>query len=78
MLTIWRITMRRLSYSTNNRDTHSKCFAIESQSEIIAVSFAKKNIHSPEWWDGYIITEIVQVGELWAAEGITVPMDEDS
>ena len=77
MLQIWRITMRKLAYVESERFIHSKEIAIKSRSEIDVVAFAKKNIHSPEWWDGYIITEVKWIGELWAAEGFTCPMDED-
>lgn len=77
MLNIWRITMRKLAYSNSDRFTHSKLFAMKSSSEVDAVAFAKKNIFSPSWWDGYLITEVAQIGELWAAEGLVVPMDED-
>ncbi len=77
MLQLWRITMRSLAYAKSDRHSHCKVFAIKSRSEVEAVKFAKASIHSPQWWDGYIITDIEPIGELWAAEGFTCPMEED-
>lgn len=75
MLTIWRISMRTLSFDPLSRNTHSKHFAIKSRSEREAVDFAKTHIFTPAWWDGFIITEITPIGELWAVDGFVVPME---
>lgn len=77
MLQLWRITMRSLAYCKSDRFEHCKVFAIMSRSEIDAVAFAKAHIHSPKWWEGFLITEIEPIGELWAAEGFECPMEED-
>ena len=77
MLQLWRLTLRSLNYVPFSRHTRYKTIAIKSRSELDAVKFAKASIHSPEWWDGYLITEVEPIGELWAAEGFSVPMEED-
>lgn len=77
MLHLWRITMRHLSFGAHARFVHSKEFAIKSSNELDAVKFARENIHSPAWWEEYIVIDIELIGELWAAEGLTVPRDED-
>ncbi len=76
MLILWRITLRRLAFVPSERSTHCKVVAIKSRSEREAVKFAKATVHSPEWWDEYLITEVEIIGELWAAEGLEVPMED--
>lgn len=77
MLTIWQITMRSLSFNPKDRHSHSKHFAVNTRNEREAVEFAKTHIFTPIWWDSFLITDIVPIGELWAAEGLVVPQDED-
>lgn len=76
MLQLWRITMRHLAFVPSERYVHSVEVAVSSRSERNAVDFAKANIHSPSWWDNYIITEVTPIGELWAAEGLVVPVED--
>lgn len=77
MLQLWRITIRTLAYVPSQRHTHCKIIAILSRSERDAVAYVRTHIFTPQWWDEHLIIDVEPCGELWAAEGFSVPMEED-
>lgn len=77
MLQLWRISYRHLSYASRDRHEFTKIIAIMSRSQKDAVAFALKSFGSPEWQAENIITNADCIGELQAAEGFTVPQEED-
>lgn len=66
---IWQLSLKPLG--VHGSDTTRRIFQVfvickESQNEVEVVKFAKLAIHSPDWWNGYIITKIEYVGMAWA------------
>lgn len=76
-LTIWHLKLRHLSFSKDRRDAFFVHVAHESMNEFEVVKWAKTAIHSPAWWEGYIITEVTEGGKLWAAHGVQLLQEED-
>lgn len=72
-LTAWRISTRRLAFMNSERYEASLLVACNTRNEIEAMKFARKSVHTREWWDSHLVTAIEQVGELWAIEGPEKP-----
>jgi hypothetical protein len=76
MLQLWRLDLRQLALARTDRFAFSLMVAVKSRSEADAVQFARTHIHTSKWWDRYIITDVVPMGELWCAEGFVVPQGD--
>jgi len=66
-LYLFRLDVRWLSITPSMRTKLSIVVAIPNNNERDARNFAIDHIHSPDWWDNYIINEITYIGDLWAA-----------
>ena len=74
-MTVWRITVRGLGLVQSQREPYSFLVATRSSREKDAVALAREQYSVP-WWEDYILTDVVEVGRLKAAEGLNVPQEE--
>jgi hypothetical protein len=65
---LWRIKLRSLAFCKSNREPFTIHLGHHSQSEREVVDWARANIHTVEWWQNYLITDLEIIGKLWAVE----------
>lgn len=76
MLQLWSVTIKHFGLCKDQQWEHSIQIAIKSRNQADALRFARLQ-YSPNWWDTASIIDARLIGELRAAEGITVPQEED-
>jgi hypothetical protein len=67
-LRVWFLSLRSLSSDKMERKPFTVTVACYGYGEKEALAFAKKNVHTPEWWEQYLVTDISCGERLWAVE----------
>jgi hypothetical protein len=64
-LYVWQIHLKTIHEIDGSR-VFSMFVVSPDTTKKAALQFAKMRIHTPQWWDDYLITDITKVGEVWA------------